>query len=41
MRNFVRSGWVSTIVTALSWILLSLMAFFYIQALMKDPKWLD
>jgi|HubBroStandDraft_6_1064221.scaffolds.fasta_scaffold903367_2 hypothetical protein len=41
MRNFVRSGWVSTILIVLSWILLLLIAFFYVQALMKEPMWLD
>ena len=41
MRNFVRLGRVSTIVTVRSWILLLLMAFLYIQALMKEPTWLD
>ncbi len=30
MRNLVRSGWVSTILIVLSWILLLLIAFFYI-----------
>ena len=42
MRNFVRSGSMSTIlVTVLVWILLLLIAFFYIRALMKEPMWLD
>jgi hypothetical protein len=41
MRKVVRSGWVSTILTVLSWILLLLIAFFYIRALMKEPIWLD
>jgi len=41
MRNFVRSGWPSTILIVLSWILLLLMAFFYIRALMKESMWLD
>ena len=34
MRNFVPSGWVSTIIIVLSWILRLLIASFYIQALM-------
>jgi hypothetical protein len=41
MRNFVRSDLASTILTVLSWILLLLIAFFYILALMKEPIWLD
>ena len=41
MRNFVRSGWVSTILVVLSWILLLLIAFFYIRALMKESMWFD
>jgi hypothetical protein len=41
MRNLVRSGWVSTILIVLSWILLLLIAFFYIPALMKEPMWFD
>jgi hypothetical protein len=41
MRNFVRSGWVSTILTVLLWILLLLIAFFYIWTLVKDPIRLD
>jgi hypothetical protein len=41
MRNFVRSGLASTILTVPSWILLLLIAFFYLQALMKEPIWLD
>jgi hypothetical protein len=41
MRNFVRSGWVSTILIVLSWILLLLIAFFCVRALMKEPMWLD
>ncbi|MBB5316649.1 hypothetical protein HDF09_001318 [Edaphobacter lichenicola] len=41
MRNFVRSGWVSTILIVLSWILLLLIAFFYVRALMKEPMRLD
>ena len=41
MRNFIRSGLASTILTILSWILVLLIAFFYIQALMKEPIWLD
>jgi hypothetical protein len=40
MRN--RSGSVSTIVvTVLLWILVLLIAFFYIRALMNQPIWLD
>jgi hypothetical protein len=41
MRNFVRSGWVSTILIVLSWILLLLIAFIYIRTLMKEPLWFD
>jgi len=41
MRDFVRSGWLSTIVIVLSWILLLVMVFFYIRALMKEPMWFD
>jgi uncharacterized membrane protein required for colicin V production len=41
MRNSIRSGLVSTILTVLSWVLVLLIAFFYIQALMKEPIWLD
>jgi uncharacterized membrane protein YqaE (UPF0057 family) len=41
MRNFIRSGLVSIILTVLSWILVLLIAFFYIRALMKEPIWLD
>jgi hypothetical protein len=41
MRNFVRSGLVSTILIVLSWILVLLIAFFYIRTLMKEPIWLD
>jgi hypothetical protein len=41
MRNFIRSGLVSIILTVLSWILVLLIAFFYIWALMKEPIWLD
>ena len=40
-RREVRSGWVSTILIVLSWILLLLIAFLYIRALMKEPMWLD
>jgi len=41
MRNFMRSGLLSTLLAVLSWILVLLMAFFYIQALMKEPIWFD
>jgi hypothetical protein len=41
MRNFGRSGSVSTIVTILLWILVLLIAFFYIRALRNQPIWLD
>jgi hypothetical protein len=41
MRRLASSGLVSTILTALTWILVALIAFFYFLALMKGQLWLD
>jgi len=41
MRQFVRSGVVSTVLKVLSWILVLLLVLFYFRILMKGHIWMD